>query len=201
MRRNGILAAATLTALLAACQPASEPAPAVPVEPTAEEMGQDDPSVPFVPAAVGPAKEYEATSKTAMSFTPGVLKITPTPQKSANLPEGAVFTFGNGYILDTTLSSGGAMMGAAPYNFAPVFVVPAGQTFKPEDVNMYDVDDEIVPPGSPNGGFCDKTSFIATYTVTSPGAEDLTIAAFNGDQWPPVAETALCGTFTYSNVH
>jgi hypothetical protein len=186
-------------ALLAACQPAPVPAPA-PVEPTPEEMGQDDADVPFVPAAVGPAKEYEAMSKTAMSFTPGVLKITPTPQKSPNLPEGAVFTFGNGYILDTTLSPGGAMMGATPYNFAPVFIVPDGETFTAEDVKLYDVDDEIVPPGAPNGGFCDKTSFIATYTVTRPGAEDVTIAAFNGDQWPPVAETALCGTFTYSNV-
>lgn len=187
-------------ALLAACQPVSEPAPVTP-EPTPEEMGQDDPSVPFVPAAVGPAKEYEAMSKTAMSFTPGVLKITPTPQKSPNLPEGAVFAFGNGYILDTTLSPGGAMMGETPYNFAPVFIMPPDQTFNPDDVRLYDVDDEIVPPGAPNGGFCDKTSFIATYTVTSPGAEDITIAAFNGGQWPPAAETALCGTFTYSNVH
>ena len=29
----------------------------------------------------------------------------------------------------------------------------------------------------------------------------MTIAAFQGDQWPPNDETALCGTFTYANVH
>lgn len=187
------------TVMLAACQPASEPAPAAP-EPTPEELGQDEPGAPFTPAPVGPPMQYEAMSKTATSFTPGVLKITPTPQKSENLPEGAVFTFGNGYILDTTLNPGGAMQGATPFDFKRVFIVPDGQTFKPEDVKLYSVDDEIVPPGAPNGGFCDKTSFIATHTVTSPGAEDITIAAFSGDQWPPAAETALCGTFTYTRV-
>jgi hypothetical protein len=69
---------------------------------------------------------------------------------------------------------------------------------KPDDVAMYAVDDEIVPPGSANGGFCDKTSFLATYTKANASTEDITIAAFNGDQWPPLAETALCGTFTYA---
>lgn len=195
MRRAATFLAATL---LVACQPASDPAPAAAPEPTAEELGQDDPGIPFTPAPVGPPREYEAMSKTAMSFTPGVLKITPTPQKGENLPEGAVFTFGNGYILDTTLIPGGAMMGETPYNFAPVFIVPTGQTFKPEDVQLYSVDDELVPPGAPNGGFCDKTSFIATYTSTSPSAEDITIAAFKGDRWPPTDETALCGTFSYT---
>ena len=27
------------------------------------------------------------------------------------------------------------------------------------------------------------------------------IVAFSGDQWPPKDDTALCGTFMYSNVH
>jgi len=188
-------------ALLAACQPASEPAPAAPAEPSAEELRRDERSAPTPPPGAGPAQEYEAMSKTAMSFTPGVLRITPTPARSENLPEGAVFTFGNEYILATTLNPGGALQGATPYDFKPVFIVPDGQAFKPEDVKLYDVDDEIVPPDAPNGGFCDKTSFLATYTVTSPGAEDITIAAFNGDQWPPAAETALCGTFTYTRAH
>jgi hypothetical protein len=63
------------------------------------------------------------------------------------------------------------------------------------------VDNETIPKDAPNGGFCTKTSFLATYTVKSPGAEDMTIAAFQGDQWPPADDKALCGTFTYSNVH
>lgn len=184
--------------LLVACQPASEPAPAAPAEPTAEELGQDEPGAVFTPAPVGPPRKYEAMSKTATSFTPGVLTLTPTPQKSVNLPEGAVFQFGNGYILDTTLMPGGAMQGAPAFDFALLFVAADGQPVKPEEVVMYSVDDEIVPPGSANGGFCDKTSFLATYTKVGADPEDITIAAFKGDQWPPLAETALCGTFTYS---
>ena len=186
--------------LLAACQPASAPAPAAPAEPTAEELGQDEPGAVFTPAPVGPPRKYEAMSKTAMSFTPGVLTLTPTPQKSVNLPEGAVFQFGNGYILDTTLMPGGAMQGAPAFDFAPLFFAADGQPVKPEEVVMYSVDDEIVPPGSANGGFCDKTSFLATYTKVGADPEDITIAAFKGDQWPPLAGTALCGTFTYSRV-
>jgi hypothetical protein len=161
-------------------------------------MGQDDPEAVFTPAPVGPPREYEAMSKTAMSFTPGVLTLTPTPQKSVNLPEGAVFQFGNGYILDTTSMPGGAMQGTPAFDFTPLFFSADGQPVKPEGIAMYSVDDEIVPPGSVNGGFCDKTRFLATYTKVGADAEDITIAAFNGDQWPPLAETALCGTFTYS---
>jgi hypothetical protein len=192
-----LIAGAVAALVLAACQPASEPAPA-PVEPTAEEMGQDEPGAVFTPAPVGPPRKYEAMSKTAMSFTPGVLTLTPTPQKSVNLPEGAVFQFGNGYILDTTLMPGGAMQGTPAFDFAPLFFAADGQPVKPEEIAMYSVDDEIVPPGSANGGFCDKTSFLATYTKVGADPEDITIAAFKGDQWPPLAETALCGTFTYS---
>src|SRR5262245_13055714 len=93
---------------LAACQPAP---PAEPTQPTHEELGQDDPNTPFVPSPVGPPRTYEATSKTAMSFTPGVLTLTPMPQRSENLPEGAVFAFGNGYTLETTLNPGGSQQG------------------------------------------------------------------------------------------
>lgn len=180
---------------LGACQPADQPAP----EPTPEEMGQDEPGVAFTPAPVGPPKTYDAMSRTAMSITPGVLTLTPTPQASPNLPEGAVFAFGNGYILKTTLMPGGAVQGATPYNFSE-FTNDDGTPVDPEAIQMYSVDSETVPAGAPNGGFCDKTSFLATHTKVSQGAEDITIAAFNGDQWPPVAETALCGTFSYSRV-
>lgn len=196
-----ILATASLLAL-AACQPTTAPASeTAATEPTLEEMGQDDPSVPFVPAPVGPPRTYEAYSKTAMSFTPGVLTLTPTPQASINLPSGAVFAFGNGYILKTTTMPGGAEMGEKPIDFSGIFIDLSGAPIDVSKIEMYSVDEETVPAGAPNGGFCDKTAFLATYTVRSPGAEDMTIAAFNGDQWPPKAETALCGTFTYGSVH
>ncbi|MDP3736691.1 MAG: hypothetical protein Q8R02_04830 [Hyphomonadaceae bacterium] len=193
------IAAAILA--LAACEPAK------PVEeataPTPEELGQDDPDAPFNPAPVGEPKTYEAFSKTAMSFTPGVLTLTPTAQKSPNLPPGAVFAFGNGIIYETTLSPGGATMGPTgkPADWANLFIDPSGAPIDAEKIEMYSVDTETVPPGTPNGGFCEKTSFLATYIVRSPGAEDMTIAAFSGDQWPPKDETALCGTFTYAAVH
>lgn len=189
------IAAAILA--LAACQPAETP-PA----PTPEELGQDEPG-PFVPAPVGPAKTYEATSKTAMSFTPGKLTLTPTPQASINLPEGAVFAFDNGITYETTSMPGGAEQGdvAKQPKWASLFQDLTGAPVDPAKVMMYAVDKETVPAGTPNGGFCKKTSFLATYTVVSPGAEDVTIAAFDGDEWPPASETALCGTFTYSAVH
>jgi hypothetical protein len=195
------LAATALAALaLAACQP-------VPTEeakaPTPEELGQDDPNVPFTPPVPAQPRTYEATSKTAMAFTPGVLTFTPTAQRSENLPPGAVFAFGNGYILATTLNPGGAEQGppAQHPKWSSIFQDLTGAPIDPSRVQLYDVDSETVPKDSTNGGFCKKTSFLATYTVISPGAEDITIAAFEGDQWPPAAETALCGTFTYSAVH
>lgn len=194
------LALAAVVLLLAACQPAE--APAAPATPTPEEMGQDEPG-PFVPAPVGPAKTYEAMSKTAMSFTPGKLTVTPTPQASINLPEGAVFAFGNGIRYETTSMPGGAEQGdqAKQPKWAELFQDATGAAIDPAKVMMYSVDKETVPAGAPNGGLCKATSFLATYTVASPGAEDITIAAFSGDEWPPASETTLCGTFTYSAAH
>ena len=198
--------AAALLAL-AACQPAIDKATG---EATAaaeakarEEMGQDDPNIPFTPSPVGESRTYEAFSKTAMSFTPGVLTLTPTPQKSENLPSGAVFAFGNGIIYETTSMPGGAEMGptAKPADWANLFIDLSGAPIDVSKVEMYSVDKETVPPGAPNGGLCKTTSFLATYTVKSPGAEDITIAAFEGDTWPPASETALCGTFSYAAVH
>jgi len=197
-----ILAAVSLMALVA-CQPETKPASELAAAtPTPEEMGQDDPSVPFEPAPVGPPRTYDAYSKTAMSFTPGTLTITETPQASANLPAGAIFAFSNGYTLKTTLMPGGAEQGGAPVDFTKIFNDLTGAPIDVAKVVMYQVDEESVPAsGAPNGGFCKKTSFLATYAVKSPGAEDMTIAAFDGDSWPPAAETALCGTFTYGSVH
>jgi hypothetical protein len=196
-----IAIAAALLAL-AACGPSPTPADKESAEAKLrEEMGQDDPNIPFDPQPPGPPRTYEAMSKTAMSFTPGALTLTPTAQKSENLPPGAVFAFGNGYTIETTLNPGGAMMGQNPPDWSKIFIDTTGAKIDPEQVTLYDVDNETIPKDAPNGGFCKKVGFLATYTVKSPGAEDLTIAAFEGDQWPPKDEAALCGTFTYSIVH
>jgi hypothetical protein len=192
-----IIAAAVLS--LAACEPAKlaeeATAPAGPAE-----VAPGDPASSFIPAPAGPPRTYEAMSKTAMSFTPGVFILTPTQQKSENLPPGMVFAFGNGIIYETTSMPGGAMQGEKPFDWSKVIIDPAGHV-DASKVEMYSIDKETVPPDAPNGGLCTKTSFLATYIVRSPGAEDITIAAFQGDQWPPKEETALCGTFTYANVH
>lgn len=195
-----ILAATALA--LAACQPETKPAEEfAAAAPTLEEMGQDDPSVPFTPAEVAPPRTYEAFSKTAMSFTPGVLTLTPTQQSSPNLPPGAAFAFGNGYILETTEIPGGAEMGATPFDFKPFIIDTTGALIDLSKVQMYSVDKETVPAGTANGGFCEKTTFLATYVVRRPGMEDLTIVPFSGDTWPPKDASVLCGTFGYTSVH
>jgi hypothetical protein len=192
-----LLIPATILAL-AACEPAK---PAEEATAPREEITPGDPASSFMPPPVDPPRTYEAYSKTAMSFTPGVLTLTQTPQKSENTAPGAVFAFGNGIIYETTSIPGGATQGATPPDWSKIFVDTSGAPIDASQVQMHSVDKETVPPGTPNGGFCAKTSFLATYTVRSPGAEDLTIAAFQGDQWPPKDETALCGTFTYGSVH
>jgi hypothetical protein len=193
---------------LAACQPVATPAATAaskekPAMTEAEKNGQDDPGAPFKPAPVGPPKTYEALSKTAMSFTPGVLTITQTPPRSANLSPGAVFAFGNGITYETTLEPGAAREGGIDnkVKWAEIFIDSSGARIDPDKITLYSVDSENIPPKAANGGLCKRTSFLATYLVKSTDAEDLTIAAFDGNQWPPKAEAALCGTFTYSSIH
>ncbi|HOY78117.1 MAG TPA: hypothetical protein PLN33_09940 [Hyphomonadaceae bacterium] len=187
--------------VLAACQPETKPASeTAAAQPTPEEMGQDDPSVVFEPAPVGPPKTYEAMSKTAMSFTPGKLTVTPTPQQSINLPSGATFAFENGIRYETVMVPGGAGMGDPVYDWKGVFPNASG-TVDVGDIEMYTVEAETIPPGTPNGGLCDKPFIFAVYPHIDSQGEVITIAAFTGDGWPPEKpDTALCGTFSYSAV-
>jgi hypothetical protein len=182
--------------LLAACQP--ETAPGAPVDPTPEEMGQDDPDAPFTPAPVEAPRTYEPYSKTAMSFTPGTATFTPTPSSGPNMPPGLTFAFGNGYVLETLLIPGGAVMGDTPFDFSPFVTNPDGTPADASAIEVYSVETETVPAGTANGGFCDKTAFIAKSTRVSADAEDVMLIAFNGDQWPPAGEAAVCGTFSYT---
>lgn len=191
-----ILTAASLFAL-AACQPETKPAEeSAAAQPTLEELGQDDPSVPFEPAPVGPPKTYEAMSKTAMSFTPGKLTVTPVPRQSINLPSGATFAFENGIQYETVMVPGGAGMGDPAYDWKSVF--PNADV---GEIEMYTVEGETIPAGTPNGGLCEKPFIFAVYPHTDSQGEVITIAAFTGDGWPPEKpDTALCGTFSYSAV-
>ncbi|MDP3493789.1 MAG: hypothetical protein Q8R82_11785 [Hyphomonadaceae bacterium] len=195
-----IVAAASVIAL-AACQPETKPAEeSAAVDPTAEELGQDDPSVVFEPAPVGPPKIYEAMSNTAMSFTPGKLTVTPTPQSGVNMPPGATFAFENGIRYETVMAPGGAGMGDPVYDWNGPFPGASGKV-EAGDVEMYTVEGETIPAGTPNGGLCDKPYIFAVYPHTDSQGEVITIAAFTGTGWPPEnPETALCGTFSYSAV-
>lgn len=194
--RSLILVSASLLAL-AACQPETKPAQeTAAAQPTPEEMGQDDPSVPFEPAPVGPPKTYEAMSKTAMSFTPGKLTVTPVPQQSINLPSGATFAFENGIKYETVMVPGGAGMGDPVYDWKGIF--PNADV---GDIEMYTVEAETIPPGTPYGGLCEKPYIFAVYPHTDSQGEVITIAGFTGNGWPPEKpDTALCGTFSYSAV-
>ena len=195
-----VLAAASMMAL-AACQPETKPAEeTAAVEPTAEELGQDDPSVVFEPAPVGRPKIYEAMSNTAMSFTPGKLTVTPTPQSSVNMPPGATFAFENGIRYETVIVPGGAGMGDPVYDWNAPFPSASGKV-EAGDVEMYTVEGETIPAGAPNGGLCEKPYIFVVYPHTDSQGEVITIAAFTGTGWPPEnPETALCGTFSYSAV-
>jgi hypothetical protein len=175
---------------LAACQPAPvEEAKAL----TPENPGREDPRVPFTPAYVAPPSAYAPISDMAVNVTPGEFTFTPTSRKSEGLPPGAVFASRDGYILETTLIPGGAQKGLHHSDWESVFRIFTG-ALDPASIDLYGVDRETIPKDLP-GGFCRKTSFLATYTP--PGEKVMFIAAFEGDQWPPVSETALCGLFTY----
>jgi hypothetical protein len=193
-----VLTAAASLLVLAACNKAEAPKP-VPSTPTAGEMGQDDPSVPFSPPTPGAAHTYEAVSKTAMSIT-GNLTLAPTAQTGPNMPPGAIFTFAKGMAITATLMPGGAEQGAPPFDFKSAF--PSQRPLNIGKIEMYSVETEKPGPGSKTGSICDKTGFVATYLDdggTPDAADDLLmLAAFTSDDWPPSKpDAALCATYTY----
>jgi hypothetical protein len=187
---------------LAACQPA-------PVEvakaPTPEKPGREEHPGFFEPGYVAPPSHYEPISDTARNVTPGVfrLTVTPTPRKSEGLPAGAIFAFRNGYILETTLIPDGSQKGLRKHHpdWESVFRIFTG-ALDPASIDVYGVDKEMIPKDA-SDGFCAKTGFLAVYVPLTKvsGGKDMFIAAFEGDQWPPVADTALCGLFTYSRTN
>jgi hypothetical protein len=184
-----LLAASLLT--LAACQPAADK----PKEPTPEELGQDDPNIPFKPAAVGPSVKYEAVSNTALTIT-GDLQFTPTPQPSENMTSGADFFFGNGQIYKTRLEPGMATQGTPAFPKWPE-IMPG---VDPEKIEMYTVEEETIPANATQGGLCEaKTFAIAIGRRRDDKGEIITLIGFTGTQWPPLdPETVKCGTFDFT---
>ena len=115
------------------------------------------PASSFMPAPVGPPRTYEAMSKTAMSFTPGVLILTPTQQKSENLPAGMVFAFGNGdHLRDDGQCPAGRCRADKPFDWANRDDRSRGRRPIASKIEMFSVDKETVPPERPMAGFCSE---------------------------------------------
>jgi hypothetical protein len=139
---------------------------------------------------------FEPMSKTAEAFT-GALEITELPRPGPNATQRFKIVSGMGHSWEieyidqaaTTDKAGSTMW----------------RTLMPNSsaVNIYSVNEEIIKPGTPNGGLCgpEKTGFLALAESESHAGDggELEIAAFSGTSWPPIADRdpPLCGTFGY----
>jgi hypothetical protein len=198
-----IVSLAAVALLAAACSPSPAPTSSPSPTPSAsatdadaegDDSGSDEPGAPFNPAPPGAPRSYDAMSNTAMGVTQG-LTITPTVSTGPNMPPGAVFAFGSGLALTTTLSPGGADFGNPAVDWSKVF---PGAT-NSQGVTLYDVDSQVAPPGKANAVLCEGLSTLAVRTSTNSTGDTLTIAAFKGGTWPPASvDAALCGTFAYT---
>jgi hypothetical protein len=183
---------------LVACQPkAAEPALS-----EAETFGQDEPGAPFDPPPALKPLAFEALSKTAASFT-GNITLQALPPPRPNAAPVMRLEAGNGIVYQTDLIPGGAAQAKA-VKWSDIFNAPIDTSDSPPNgspsVDIHAVTVETVPPTAPNGGFCGKerTGFIAmAIPLDAGGVQMMSLAAFKGDQWPPKAETDLCGTFNY----
>lgn len=199
MKSTSTLATALLSVLvLAACG-----APTQTVEPTPEEMGQDEPGAPMEPAPEPRPVTFEAMSKTAEAFT-GAITLSAEPRPGPNAAPRMKLVGANGLTFVTELMPGGAERAPAvdwKALFGEEVVVTGDAPPGASTVDLHAVVEEVVPNTATNGGFCGKdepTAFIAMATgLDSGGQPYISIAAFKGNVWPPAAETDLCGTFNY----
>lgn len=177
--------------------------PTAPVEPTPEEMGQDEPGAPMEPAPDPRPMVFEAMSKTAEAFT-GAITLTAEPRSGPNSPPSMKLVGANGLTYVTELLPGAAEQ-ATSVDWKALFgadvVVGGDPAPGAPSIDIHSISREEVPAAAMNGGFCGKDtppSFIAMATgLESGGQPFISIAAFKGNVWPPAAETDLCGTFNY----
>jgi hypothetical protein len=190
MRTMSVL---VLAVLAAACGPESSDeaeAPAAAVE---------APSEPRAAQTAG--MRFDALSKTAESFTGGI-SLSVLEPASPDDPPAMRLESDFGHIYETDLLPGGAEQAAV--DWSAIFNTPidlASRADGAPSVDVHIVASETIPPVAPNGGLCGREPVYAIAMATPlqmPGGTVLGIAAFSGDQWPPVSETALCGTFNYA---
>ncbi len=159
-----------------------------------------------VPDASRPAQtasmRFDALSRTAESFTGGI-SLSVLEPASADDPPAMRLESDYGHAYETALIPGAAAQATA-VDWSAIFNTPidlASRADGAPSVDIHIVTSETIPPVAPNGGYCGKTPVYAIAMATplqSPGGATLGIAAFSGGQWPPVEETALCGTFNYA---
>lgn len=175
-----VLAAAVLTA----CGKPAELAPAEPA-PTPEAAAA------FTPTPV----VWEPMSKTADAFT-GALTITPLEAAPAGDPAPLKIESATGLYFETQpLARDKA---AAPkIDWASVL---ASEGLAAGAVEVHEAVRQEALASAPNGGLCGDQGVyaLAIAKTQDAGGETLRIAAFGGNEWPPLAETALCGTFFYT---
>jgi hypothetical protein len=178
---------------LAACQPAAvEQVEETPVAPLPEQ-----------PVMQARAATFEAMSTTAQAFT-GAITLSAEPRASADAPPSMKLAAANGLTFVTELIPGGAEQ-ATKVDWKALFgsevVVSGNPPPGAPSVDVHAVIKEDVPNTATNGGYCGPapTGYIAMATgLEVQGQQVMSIAAFEGDVWPPANETDLCGTFNYA---
>lgn len=190
-----IMVSGLVLAVLAACSPggdeAEAPAPAV-----------ETPVAEAPRAAQTAGMRFDALSKTAESFTGGI-SLSVLEPANPDEPPAMRLESDFGHVYETALLPGGAELAAA-VDWSAIFNTPidlASRADGAPSVDVHIVTSETIPPVAPNGGLCGREPVYAIAMATPlqmPGGTVLGIAAFGGGVWPPVSETALCGTFNYA---
>lgn len=186
---------------LAACQPQAGEIAQVDPEPDYEELGMDHPDAPADPDPNMSAVKLDALSKTAEAFT-GAITLQALPRPGPNATPRMKLTSATGLVYETELAPGGAEQ--ASLDWSAIFATPIDLTTPAADspsIDIHIVSVETISPTAPNGGFCgaEPTFALAMATPIPVGDDNMVgVAAFKGAQWPPVDESALCGTFNYA---
>lgn len=187
--------------LLAACHPQTGEIAAVDPEPDYEELGMDHPDAPADPDPEMSAVTLEALSKTAEAFT-GSITLQALPRPGPNAAPMMKLTGATGLVYETELAPGAAEQ--AKLDWSAIFSTPIDLSNPGADspsIDIHIVTNETVSPSAPNRGLCgaDPTFALAMATPIPMGDDNMVgLAAFKGSQWPPLDESALCGTFNYA---
>jgi hypothetical protein len=158
-----------------------------------EQKGQDDVGAPQPQVTESAPVVYDAVSKTAMAFTGNIKVVRISPVAPNDTPSLRI-TGDTGLELETDWTAeakGSDSIGITPWTS----LMPIPPDAK---IEVHTVQRQTIGPNAQNGAFCNKTSMLAIATYTKDGQDDMQIAAFSDENWPPARAPRLCGTFTYT---